>query len=83
MRDKGFRFDTPETFKEYLGCVQRSMTITLKEVQRRLEHIYHVQIDPNRPEAALDIAKRFAGKPICAIAYDMRDCFQQVVDKYL
>ena len=57
--------------------------LTTQEVQRRLGHIHPVRIDPNRPGAAQDIAKRFAGKHMRAIAYNLRGVFQQVVENYL
>ena len=82
MRDKGFKLDPPEQFKEYLGCGQHTITLTPQEVQHRLEHIHPIRVDPDRPNAQHNVSKRSNGKPIRAIAYDMRGFFQQVVEKY-
>ena len=80
MRDKCLKLDPPELFKEYLGCGQRTITVTPAEVQQRLEHIHPVRVDldklvrvdPNKLEAPADIEKQFAGIPIRAISYGMR-----------
>ena len=83
MRDKGLQLDLPEPFKEYLGCGQHTISLTPQDVQSRPEHIPPIRVDPHRPGAAHDISKRSAGKPIRAIAYDMRGFFQQVVEQYI
>ena len=64
MRDKGLRLDPPELFKEYLGCGQRSISLISQEVNRRLEHIHLMRVDPDKLEAAADVAKRSVGFPM-------------------
>ena len=83
MRDKGLKLNPPEPFKEYLGCGQHTITLTPQEVQHRLEHIHPIRVDPDRPNAQQDVSKLSGGKPIRAIAYDMRGFFKHVVNKYL
>ena len=83
MRDKGLKLDPPEPFKGYFGCCQHTITLTPQEVQHRLEHIHPIRVDPDRPNAQQYFSKRSAGKPIRAIAYDMRGFFQQVVETYI
>ena len=83
MRDKDLKLDPPEPFKEYFGCGQHTITLTPQEVQHRLEHIHLIRVDPDRLNAQHDVAKRSAGKPVRAIAYDMRGFFKQVVEKYI
>ena len=62
---------------------QRTISLTPHEAQRRLEHIHPVHVDPDKSEAAADIAKRSAGIPIPAVAYDMRSFLQQVIEHLL
>ena len=73
MRDKRLKLDHAEPFKEYLGCGQH--TLIFQEVQSRVGHIHPIRVDPDRPHAAQNVAKRTAGTPIRAIAYDMRGFF--------
>ena len=75
MLDNGLELDPSEPFKEYLGCGQRTISLTPQEVQNRLEHIHLIRFDLDRPNAAQDVSKRSAGRPIRAIAYDMRGFF--------
>ena len=82
MRDKGLKLDPPEPSKEYLGCGQHTITLIPQEVQHRFEHIHPIRVDPDRPNAQQNVSKRSSGKPIRAIAYDLRGFFQQVVEKY-
>ena len=79
MGDKGRRLDPLAPFKEYLGSGQRTISPTPLEAQSRLEHIHPVLVDPDKPEAAADMAKRSAGIPIRAVAYDDMDSFFQRV----
>ena len=81
IRDKGDKLDPLEPFAEYLGCGQHTIAFTPQAVQRRLEHMHPIRVDPDRSGAAQDIAKRSVGKPIRAIAYDMHCVFQQVVER--
>ena len=60
-----------ERFEEYLGCGQRTITVTPAEVQQRLEHIHPVRVDPGEPEAAADIKQSFASVPVRVIAYEV------------
>ena len=75
MRDNGLKLDPPEPFKEYLGCGQHTITLTPEEVQKILEHIHPIRVDPDLPTASLDALKRSAGIPLRSIAYDMRGFF--------
>ena len=83
MRDTGLKWDPPEPFNEYLGCGQHNITLTPEEVQKRLEHIHPISVDPDLPTASLDASKLSAGIPVRSIAYGMRGFFQQVVEQYV
>ena len=68
MSDKGLKLDPPEPFKEYLGCGQHTITLTPEEVQKRLEHIHPIRLDPDFPTATHDASKRSAGISVRSIA---------------
>ena len=72
MRDKRYKLDTPEPFKECFGCGQHPIAIKFADVQKRVEHIYPVLGDPDESEAPAYQRKHSACIPIPAISYDMR-----------